>query len=364
MTGAQKIVPGRTLLKPRATLLHGGVATGDAHNLISFTTTGPATDAVHTRFGFVAVTDGFSRARALLNLKTASACLGGRTKPRASAARQELTLRGLFCATEARKQGKARPIFWGTGLETLPQGLKPIRYGRRVKGQECLEDLSGGFQRLLKVRSPRGQAVARIARPRTDEGGAFAWGSLLERIQGKFVVIGAIVGRGSEDLPQAEGFEQCGLEDERGLFKLAVAVGFVVEAPIDPAEGFLASNQGVAELVENHLCERIVRVEARGVAQRYVAEAVRRGIGVRTSRHPKADGVGRAPPNFFERVAVTGADLTLVKGCGHEGARPGALSIVRSRGGGFSYRPLCRRSGDADHGCRSKEGVENVGMAE
>ena len=117
----------------------------------------------------------------------------------------------------------------------------------------------------------------------------------------------------------ATGAEFRSMTNDAGFYTApGVAVGLVVEAPVDPLEGVLALDQRVAELVEDHLGERVVGVE-RGVVtddQRAgaLARAGRRVAGVRVRRpdDPQADPGGAVDPDLRERV-----DVTVLDGPGH-----------------------------------------------
>jgi hypothetical protein len=83
----------------------------------------------------------------------------------------------------------------------------------------------------------------------------------------------------------------------------------VVHAPVGAGEGGLAFDEGVAELVEDHLGEAVVRIEGGGVADREGAVAVGGGVGVRGADDAQADAARGAQPDLGKGIDVVVGDL-------------------------------------------------------
>jgi hypothetical protein len=82
----------------------------------------------------------------------------------------------------------------------------------------------------------------------------------------------------------------------------------VVETPIPPFESGVAFDQRVTDLVEDHLGDRIVRVEARLVPEQQNSVARGRRIGIRRAFDAEPDLRRRGDPDFVEGIDVAVSD--------------------------------------------------------
>lgn len=100
------------------------------------------------------------------------------------------------------------------------------------------------------------------------------------------------------------------LQAEAGVFVNALGRVEIVEAPVGEAQAVGPFAQGVADLVQNHLGERVVGIERLGRADRKDAGAVPRGIylGAADDLDPHLrSGVG---PDKVERIGVGFGDVS------------------------------------------------------
>ena len=83
----------------------------------------------------------------------------------------------------------------------------------------------------------------------------------------------------------------------------------VVHPPVRLRERVLALDERVAELVEDHLREAVVRIERVVRRDRERAGTVGRGVRVARPLHAQPDPARRAEPHLGERVDVAMGDV-------------------------------------------------------
>ena len=95
-----------------------------------------------------------------------------------------------------------------------------------------------------------------------------------------------------------------GLQAQAGVLPGHVARAFVVEAEVRHTEAALAFDQGVTELVEDHLRQAVVGVEGARGPNGHDALSIRRRIDLCRADYTKADAVGDGEPDRVEGVEV------------------------------------------------------------
>ena len=164
----------------------------------------------------------------------------------------------------------------------------------------------------------RPQAVAKMRRPGCvlAPGGGSAGhrcGRILaigERVFREAVVIRTEVGGGRQNGAQAMGVGEPGLQSEAGALTANVALALVIQPEIGDTQALGTLDERMAELVEDHLRQTVVRVERLGAADGHEPLPVGRGVYLRRTLDPEADTPCNGQPDRVERVEIAVAGLT------------------------------------------------------
>jgi hypothetical protein len=135
-------------------------------------------------------------------------------------------------------------------------------------------------------------------------------GAITQHIARQSIPERAELGGRREQRAQAVAAGQHELDAKARVLAPVVIGPRVVHAPVRGRERLLALDERVAELVEDHLREAVVRVERLVVPDRERAAAVSRGVRIRRADHPEPDPACGTDPHLRKWIDVPICDLS------------------------------------------------------